>query len=467
MSEALLIVIHNLFEKKEVGRDSDYSELLPVFIKENISKRAFVVGSLLFASIFSLVCCFDYLWEEELKVKGENYAKNLLLNKFRRLPFQEKQSKKDEIGVLTEVDSANFGWYWEHLINHVYHSGLSIILSLTFNLRKITEMGFSSCLFSLFWLILINAVSYYFSKLVIRQEIEYREKLTHEQEIRNKEINKAILIESMGLSDEYRQQQHQITKKNQDLLLSFNRIRSLNKTIPSDLLVVIFPFILLFITDNFLGTNLFILWTIYENSAEVFKCLWDYSDYASSQKRINEFLCLPEKNDNLINGKLLEKQEIKSIKFQNVSFRYSDQTEWVLRNYTHAFVEGRVNYLLGENGTGKSTILYLLLGVIKPQEGQIIIETSSENAYDLPSEVNLQNWRKRTVTYCSHDNLVDKGSTGQKQLANINQTLVQKQTAQVFLFDEADNALDEDNKKNLQKKIQELCQKKIVIYVAH
>jgi len=44
-----------------------------------------------------------------LKVRGENYAKNLLLNKFRRLPFQEKQSKKDEIGVLTEVDSANFG----------------------------------------------------------------------------------------------------------------------------------------------------------------------------------------------------------------------------------------------------------------------------------------------------------------------------------------------------------------------
>jgi len=120
-------------------------------------------------------------------------------------------------------------------------------------------MGFSSCLFSLFWLILINVVSYYFSKLVIRQEIEYREKLTHEQEIRNKEINKAILIESMGLSDEYRQQQHQITKKNQDLLLSFNRIRSLNKTIPSDLLVVIFPFILLFITDSFLGTNLLIL----------------------------------------------------------------------------------------------------------------------------------------------------------------------------------------------------------------
>ncbi|PWU06689.1 MAG: hypothetical protein C5B43_01415 [Verrucomicrobia bacterium] len=120
-------------------------------------------------------------------------------------------------------------------------------------------MGGLSCFFSLFWLILINIVSYYLNKLVIRQEIEYREKLTHEQEIRNKEINKAILIESMGLISQYRHQQHRVTKTNQDLLLSFNRLRSLNKTIPSDLLVVIFPFILLSITDTFFGTNLLIL----------------------------------------------------------------------------------------------------------------------------------------------------------------------------------------------------------------
>ncbi|PWU06688.1 MAG: hypothetical protein C5B43_01410 [Verrucomicrobia bacterium] len=106
---------------------------------------------------------------------------------------------------------------------------------------------------------------------------------------------------------------------------------------------------------------------------------------------MNDFLCLPEKNDNLINGKSLENQKIKTIKFQNVSFRYSDQTEWVLRNYTHSFIEGRVNYLLGENGTGKSTILYLLLGIIKPQEGQISVETLSENPHNLSLDINLQN----------------------------------------------------------------------------
>jgi len=61
MSEALLIVIHELFRKKELGKNSDYSELLPFFVKESISKRTFIIGSLLFVSIYAFVCCLDYL----------------------------------------------------------------------------------------------------------------------------------------------------------------------------------------------------------------------------------------------------------------------------------------------------------------------------------------------------------------------------------------------------------------------
>jgi len=48
------------------------------------------------------------------------------------------------------------------------------------------------------------------------------------------------------------------------------------------------------------------------------------------------------------------------------------------------------------------------------------------------------------VAYCAHDTLVSEGSTGQKQLANLEQLLTEKQTAQIFLFDEADNALDQE-----------------------
>jgi len=71
------------------------------------------------------------------------------------------------------------------------------------------------------------------------------------------------------------------------------------------------------------------------------------------------------------------------------------------------------------------------------------------------------------VAYCAHDTLIEEGSTGQKQLANINQVLEQKKQAQIFLFDEADNALDQDNQEKFQERIKELAKNKLVVYIKH
>ena len=71
--------------------------------------------------------------------------------------------------------------------------------------------------------------------------------------------------------------------------------------------------------------------------------------------------------------------------------------------------------IVGENGTGKSTIIYLLLGMIIPQKGQIILEDEKGQTYNLHQELNLQYWREHNMTYSSHENLIDQGSTGQKQ----------------------------------------------------
>lgn len=63
---------------------------------------------------------------------------------------------------------------------------------------------------------------------------------------------------------------------------------------------------------------------------------------------------------------------------------------------------------------------------------------------------------------------MEEGSTGQKQLANINQTLKQKKQAQIFFFDEADNALDEDNQAKFKERIKKLVEQgKLVICIEH
>ena len=69
------------------------------------------------------------------------------------------------------------------------------------------------------------------------------------------------------------------------------------------------------------------------------------------------------------------------------------------------------------------------------------------------------------VAYCAHDTLIEDGSTGQKQLTNVEQVIANKTTAQIFLFDEADNALDKKNQEEFDQQLKNLSKKnKLIIY---
>jgi len=121
---------------------------------------------------------------------------------------------------------------------------------------------------------------------------------------------------------------------------------------------------------------------------------------------------------------------------------------------------------LGENGIGKSTILYLIIGVLQPQQGKILITYENGKIYNL-KEINLKHWRENNVAYASHDNLIEEGSTGQRQLVNIKEVLKTKETAEIFLFDEADNALDQEKQRDFEANLENLARNKLVIYTKH
>lgn len=59
------------------------------------------------------------------------------------------------------------------------------------------------------------------------------------------------------------------------------------------------------------------------------------------------------------------------IKFTNVSFKYKGTRNEVLSHTTLAFTENRIYGLLGKNGVGKSTMLYLAAGLLEPTEGTV------------------------------------------------------------------------------------------------
>ena len=71
------------------------------------------------------------------------------------------------------------------------------------------------------------------------------------------------------------------------------------------------------------------------------------------------------------------------ITIENLGFTYGDrrsQDKYVLKNIGMTLEEGRIYGLLGENGVGKTTLLTLLCGLKKPQEGTILID--GQTPYD-------------------------------------------------------------------------------------
>jgi ATP-binding cassette subfamily C protein len=83
------------------------------------------------------------------------------------------------------------------------------------------------------------------------------------------------------------------------------------------------------------------------------------------------------------------------IEFKNVSFSY-DKGE-IFSNISLIIQKGKINTLVGESGTGKTTIADLICGLLKPNEGTILID-------DL--ELTHQNYRAwlKKVSYVTQDN---------------------------------------------------------------
>lgn len=60
------------------------------------------------------------------------------------------------------------------------------------------------------------------------------------------------------------------------------------------------------------------------------------------------------------------------IQVDHLSFGYGRRKSKVLEDFSMTLSPGSVYGLLGKNGTGKSTLLYLLSGLLRPQSGQVL-----------------------------------------------------------------------------------------------
>ena len=91
-----------------------------------------------------------------------------------------------------------------------------------------------------------------------------------------------------------------------------------------------------------------------------------------------------------VENKLATKTPLKftsTIVFQNISFRYSENTPYVLKNVNLKFKKGERIGFIGTTGSGKTTMLDILMGLLVPSSGELLID-------GIPiTETNKKNWQ--------------------------------------------------------------------------
>ena len=119
-----------------------------------------------------------------------------------------------------------------------------------------------------------------------------------------------------------------------------------------------------------------------------------------SFRRINEILNvdISVKNEGKIKLTNLE-----SIEFKNVYFKYDESKDYILKNISFRIEKSESIGIIGSSGSGKTTIINLLLRSIDATKGSILINGIDIKEYDIYSLRNI-------FSYTPQKNLLFKGS---------------------------------------------------------
>ena len=195
------------------------------------------------------------------------------------------------------------------------------------------------------------------------------------------------------------------------------------------------------------------------------------------------------------------------IHFENVHFRYEDDTEWILKELNIKVKLGESIGVVGKSGVGKTTLINLLPRLFEPQIGKILIDGQDIKDYStaslrkqiaiVPQEALLFNEtvyyniafgkkgaQKEEIIEAAkkanahefimklpsgyHSNIGDRGellSAGQRQRIAIARAILREPA--ILIMDEATSALDAESEYLIKEALQEFAKGKTLFIVAH
>lgn len=160
-----------------------------------------------------------------------------------------------------------------------------------------------------------------------------------------------------------------------------------------------------------------------------------YFSGIASAERLMEIETLPDEAD--INKQSFDKDELyeslKSITFDNISFKYD--RDIILNSTSYTVNKGDFVAIIGISGIGKSTLLKLLLGMFRVQEGEILLNTSN-------GSISVDKNTRKLFAYVPQGNMILSG-TIRDNLTFINENVTNQEIQQAIEISCAKQFIDE------------------------
>ncbi|MFL0199146.1 ABC transporter ATP-binding protein [Exiguobacterium acetylicum] len=384
-------------------------------------------------------------------------------------------------GILITIPHLVLAWYISpRLTGFVFVSGIVVFVSLYTSLRRVRQLALS-----------------------LSDSNQRWQQHLHEQLYGVKEI-RSYGIEAKQ-TDAFRQATEEIEQNLVQYATEQSKPDAVFKIVAAVLISLFFYISLSFLNEE-IGTLLVIvllfarLWPLFaafQKNMQLF--LSGLSVYASLQATLDH---IPKS----IQGEDSLRPFQKSIELNHVSFSYTDAEMSGLQDVSLTIHSGQMIAIMGASGTGKSTLLDLVLGLLEPQTGEIRIDGQ------MLKQEKTESWRKQ-ISYIPqsaflfhgtirqnivhfHPGLTEEellealelaGATfvhelpdgletiigdfgarlsgGQQQKIILARALAKR--PRLLLFDEATNAMDREQEVLFHKTLRHLTKRMTIVYITH
>ena len=420
---------------------------------------------------------------------------------------------------LIKISKKNSGYYISMFLNDLedlkmdyfknmvssYHEILNFVISLVLLVKIDIIMAITIIIFSMVQL----AVPFIFEKLIEKRQEELMNIRNEYTSSLQEFVNNFNLIK-------FFKREIIFQKINQDKSIEYRNSSNTKETLSKTIYVLSFASSL----AMYLGCMLVGIWLVFKDRitigqviessqlmAYVTGPLLNFTDIMTSFKSAKP---VQNKVMNFISEErsveVEDEFEFNNLKLNNISFKYPTSDKYVLKNLDFTFEKGKKYIIIGESGTGKTTIVNLLMRFYEINDGQILVDgidtknLSRENLRDQFCMVLQDSWVfeasvRENITFgekditdeelidvCKRVNLdhfirtLPQGydtilndkqslSQGQLQLLTIARAMVSH--APMLILDEATSSVDTRTEIIVQDAMDELAKGRTSFVIAH